>query len=57
MKSKKFLLRVLVLGSSGSLGNKIYYELKKNKNIELFHSGLNRRKLDFTNKLNQVQNF
>lgn len=52
MKSEKFLLRVLVLGSSGSLGNKIYYELKKNKNIKLFHSGLKKRKLDFSNKLN-----
>lgn len=52
MKSEKFLLKVLVLGSSGSLGNKIFYELKKNKNIQLFHSGLNKRKLDFSNKLN-----
>ncbi len=52
MKAEKSIFRVLVLGSSGSLGNKIYNELKKNKNIQLFHSGLNKRKLDFSNKLN-----
>ena len=39
--------KVLILGSSGLLGKKIYVELKKNKNFKLFHSGLKKENLIF----------
>ena len=44
------MLKVLILGSSGLLGKKIYAGLKKNKNLKLYHSGLEKRKFDFLNK-------
>ena len=45
-------LKILVLGSSGLLGSQIYKELKKIYNLKLFHTGLNKRCVDFTNKKN-----
>lgn len=44
------MLKILILGSSGTLGKKIYIELKKIKKIKLFHTGLKKRKIDFKNK-------
>jgi len=44
------MLKILILGSSGTLGKQIYKELKKINKIELFHTGLKKRKIDFTNK-------
>ena len=44
------MIKVLILGSSGLLGKYLYNELKNNKRINLFHSGLNNRKFDFTKK-------
>ena len=41
------MFKILVLGSSGVLGKQIYKEIKKINNIELFHSGLRKRKVDF----------
>lgn len=48
--------RVLILGSSGILGKHIYKELKKNKKIQLFHTGLNKRKIN-VNLKNELKNF
>ena len=45
------MIKVLILGSSGLLGKYLYRELKNNKRINLFHSGLNNRKFDFTKKI------
>lgn len=45
-KRSENIKRVLILGSSGILGKYIYKELKKNKKIKLFHSGLNKRKIN-----------
>ena len=42
------MYKVLVLGSSGILGNQIYKELLKINNINLYHTGLKKKKLDFT---------
>ena len=42
--------KVLILGSSGLLGKKIFILLKKNKNLKVYHSGLKKRKFDFLNK-------
>lgn len=44
------MIKVLILGSSGLLGKYLYNELKNNKRINLFHSGLNNRKFDLTKK-------
>jgi dTDP-4-dehydrorhamnose reductase len=41
-------MKILILGSSGLLGNKIYYFLKKKK-LNIIHNGLKKRKLDVTN--------
>ena len=41
-------MKILILGSSGLLGNKIYYFLKK-KGLDIIHNGLKKRKLDITN--------
>ena len=40
------MIKVLILGSSGLLCKYLYNELKNNKRINLFHSGLNNRKFD-----------
>ena len=45
------MLRVLILGSSGLLGKQIYNNLKKNKNIKLFHTGLKKKKINLSNKI------
>jgi dTDP-4-dehydrorhamnose reductase len=45
------MIKVLILGSSGLLGKYLYRELKNNKRINLYHSGLNNRKFDFTKKI------
>lgn len=42
--------KILILGSSGSLGNKLYKELKKIKGAKLFHTGLKKRKIDIFQK-------
>jgi len=44
------MIKVLILGSSGLLGKYLFYELKKNKKIILYNTGLNKRKFDFTKK-------
>jgi dTDP-4-dehydrorhamnose reductase len=44
------VLKILILGSSGTLGNQIYRELRKKNDIKLFHTGLRKRKIDFNNK-------
>ena len=41
-------MKILILGSSGLLGNKIYYFLKKKK-LNIIHNGLKKKKLDITN--------
>ena len=41
-------MKILILGSSGLLGNKIYYFLKK-KRLNIIHNGLKKKKLDITN--------
>jgi dTDP-4-dehydrorhamnose reductase len=41
------MFKILVLGSSGNLGNQLYKGLKKINNIKLFHTGLRKRKFDF----------
>lgn len=41
-------MKILILGSSGLLGSKIYYFLKKKK-LNIIHNGLKKRKLDITN--------
>jgi dTDP-4-dehydrorhamnose reductase len=41
-------MKILILGSSGLLGSKIYYFLKKKK-LNIIHNGLRKRKLDITN--------
>ena len=41
-------MKILILGSSGLLGNKIYFFLKK-KGLNIIHNGLKKRKLDITN--------
>jgi dTDP-4-dehydrorhamnose reductase len=45
------MLKVLILGSSGTLGKQIYKELINNSNIKLFNSGLRKRKIDFTKSI------
>ena len=50
------MLKVLILGSSGTLGKKLYKELIKIKSIKLFDSGLRKRKIDFTNDT-KLKNF
>lgn len=40
-------MKILILGSSGLLGSKIYYFLKKKK-FNIVHNGLKKRKLDIT---------
>ena len=40
--------KVLIIGSSGNLGYQIYKEIKKIKKIQLFHTGLKRRKFNLT---------
>ena len=42
--------KVLILGSSGLLGRHIYEKLNKDKKIQLFHTGLKKRKIDFLNR-------
>ena len=41
-------MKILILGSSGLLGNKIYYFLKQKK-LNVMHNGLEKRNLDLTN--------
>jgi len=41
-------MKILILGSSGLLGNKIYFFLKK-KGLNIIHNGLIKKKLDITN--------
>lgn len=53
--NKKFMIKILILGSSGLLGKYLYNELKDNKKINLIHTGLNSRKFDFTKKT-QLEN-
>lgn len=45
------MFKILILGSSGTLGNQIYKELKKISNIRIFDTGLRKRKIDFTNEI------
>ena len=42
------MINVLILGSSGLLGKYLYNKLKDNKKINLIHTGINKRKFDFT---------
>jgi dTDP-4-dehydrorhamnose reductase len=44
------MIKVLILGSSGLLGKYLFSELKKNKKIITYNTGLNKRKFDFTKK-------
>ena len=44
------MIKVLILGSSGLLGKYLFYELKKNKKISVYNTGLNKRKFDLTKK-------
>ena len=44
------MIKVLILGSSGLLGKYLYTELKKNKKVVVYNTGLNKRKFDFTKK-------
>ena len=44
------MIKILILGSSGILGKQIYQELKKIDKKKLFHTGLKKKKIDFTNK-------
>ena len=50
------MLRILLLGSSGFLGSKVYYNLKKNKKLKIFHVGLIKKKCDLSiyNNLKKV---
>jgi dTDP-4-dehydrorhamnose reductase len=41
-------MKILILGSSGLLGNKIYYFLKK-KGLNVIHNGLKKKNLDLKN--------
>ena len=50
------MITVLILGSSGLLGKYLYDELKDNNNINLIHTGLIKRKFDFTNKTRLSKN-
>ena len=43
------MLKILILGSSGLLGNQIYRTLNENKNFKLLHTGLKKRKINFEN--------
>lgn len=43
--------KILILGSSGNLGNQIYKNLIKKVKFKLFHTGLNKRKIDLTNEI------
>ena len=43
-------MKILILGSSGTLGNYTYHYLKKK--FKVFSNGLNKRKIDLTNKKN-----
>jgi len=43
--------KILILGSSGNLGNQIYKNLKKKVKFKLFHTGLKKRKIDLTNEI------
>ena len=45
------MLKVLILGSSGTLGKQIYKALINNSNIKLFNSGLRKRKIDLTKSI------
>lgn len=45
------MIKVLILGSSGLLGRQLYDRLKLDKNIQLFHTGLKKRKINFENKI------
>ena len=42
------MLKILLLGSSGFLGSKIYINLKKNKKFKLFHVGIMKKKYDLS---------
>ena len=44
-------MNILILGSSGLLGRKLYDFLKSYKQIKIFHNGLKSRKLNITNNL------
>lgn len=48
--------KVLILGSSGTLGYQLYKKLKQFDKIKVYHTGLNKRKIDITkkNKLNKL---
>jgi len=45
-------IKVLILGSSGLLGNRIYNHLIKKKYYKIYHNGLNKKKFDLTNYIN-----
>tara|TARA_B100000963_G_scaffold296499_1_gene267659 strand:- start:8454 stop:9329 length:876 start_codon:yes stop_codon:yes gene_type:complete len=42
--------KILILGSSGILGKQLYKELKKLKNIKIFHTGLKKRIIDINDR-------
>ena len=44
------MIKILILGSSGLLGRKIYETLLFNKKIKVVHTGLKKRKINFKNK-------
>ena len=50
------MIKILILGSSGILGKHLYKRLKNNKKISLLHTGIKKRKFDFTKKT-QLENF
>ena len=43
-------MNILILGSSGLLGRELFEFLKSYKKINIFHNGLNSRKLNINNK-------
>ena len=44
-------MKILILGSSGLLGSKIYFFLK-NKKLNIMHNGVKKRNLELTNLKN-----
>lgn len=46
-------IKILILGSSGLLGNRVYkYFIKKKKFYQIYHNGLTKKKIDLTNYKN-----
>ena len=54
--NKQFMIKILILGSSGIIGKHLYKRLRNNKKINLLHTGIKKRKFDFTKKT-QLENF